>query len=166
MKLGHNSQQCMRDGIPPDQKPYVIAEAGGMVDETRVSLAIYGDDLDPEAVSGILGCAPTRCHRKGDRHRQDSPPFSMGAWILTVEGKAPHGPSELIDKLLERFPSDPAFWQPLIEQYRVSVRVGIHTAGWNRGFDITAAAVAALARTGSELGFDLYFYGDEEGSVQ
>jgi Domain of unknown function (DUF4279) len=156
----------MRDGIPPNRKPHVIADVGGMVDETRVSLAIYGDDLDPEAVSAMLACAPSRCHRKGDRLRQTSPPSSMGAWILTVEGRAPHGPTELIKELLGRFPSDPAFWRPLIEQYRVSVRVGIHTAGWNRGFDITAEAVAALARTGSKLGFDLYFYGDEEDSVQ
>jgi hypothetical protein len=156
----------MRDGIPLNPKLHVITEAGGMVDETRVSLAVYGDDLDPETVSGILGCAPSHCHRKGDRHRQTSPPFSMGAWILTVEGRAPQGPSELIGELLGRFPSDPALWRPLIEQYRVSVRVGIHTAGWNRGFDITSAVVAALARTGVGLGFDLYFYGDEEDSVQ
>jgi hypothetical protein len=47
----------------------------------------------------------------------------------------------------------------------MSVLVGIHTGGWNRGFDLNAAAVAALARTGVDLGFDLYFYGDEDDSV-
>lgn len=155
----------MRDEIPPNREPHVIAEVGGAVDETRVSLAIYGDDLDPDAVSAVFGCVPSHCHRKGDQHRQTSPPFSTGAWILTVEGKAPHGPSMLIEELLARFPSDPMFWRPLIDRYRMSVRVGIHTEGWNRGFDVTAGAVAALARTGLELGFDLYFYGDEEDSV-
>jgi Domain of unknown function (DUF4279) len=155
----------MQDEIPPKRQPHVIADVGGVVDETRVSLAIYGDDLDPDAVSAVLGCVPSHSHRKGDHRRQTSRPFSTGAWILTVEGKAPSGPSMLIEELLGRFSSDPTFWRPLSEQYRMSVRVGIHTGGWNRGFDLTAGVVAALARTGVELGFDLYFYGDKDDSV-
>ena len=143
----------------------MIAEVGGMVDETRVSLAIYGDDLDPNAVSAVFGCVPSHCHRKGDRKSQTSPPFRSGAWILTIEGKAPSGPHTMIDELLGRFPSDPAFWRPLTERYQLSVKVGIHTGGWNRGFDLTAGTVTTLARTGVGLGFDLYFYGDEEESV-
>ena len=143
----------------------MIADVGGMVDETRVSLAIYGDDLDPDAVSAVFECVPSHCHRKGDHHRPNSPAARTGAWILTLEDKAPRGPSELIDELFGRFPSDSAFWRPLTERYHVSVRVGVHTRGWNRGFDLTAMTVAALARASIGVGFDLYFYGDDEDAV-
>jgi hypothetical protein len=155
----------MPDEIPPNQEPHVLAEAGGMVDETRASLLIYGDDLDPDAVSALLGCSPSHSHRKGDNHRQTPHQFSTGAWMLTVEGKAPRGPSALIEVLLGRFPSDPMFWRSLMERYRVSVRVGIHTGGWNRKFDLSAGTIAALGRTGVALEFDLYFYGDEPNSA-
>ena len=155
----------MPDQIPPDPKPSVIAEVGGMVDETRVSLAIYGDDLDPDAVSTMLGSTPSHSHRKGERGRLNSLPARTGAWIFTLEGKAPSGPSDLIEALFQRFSSDATFWPTLIERYRVTVQVGIHTSGWNRGFDLDAGAVAAVARTGAGLGFDLYLYGDEEESV-
>jgi hypothetical protein len=35
------------------EPPKVIGTAGGPIDETRVTLAVYGDDLDPEAVSAL-----------------------------------------------------------------------------------------------------------------
>jgi hypothetical protein len=143
----------------------MVAEVGGMVDETRVSLAIYGDELDPDALSTELRCVPSRSHRKGDRRSQTSPPFRTGAWILSVEGRAPRGPSELIDELLARFPVDGMFWRTLTEKYQVSVRVGIHTGGWNRGFDFPLGAVTSLAQRGIGVGFDLYFYGDEVADI-
>ena len=150
----------MSDDIRP-RPDVVIAEVGGMVDETGVTLAVYGDDLVPEVITAALGCSPTQAHRKGDRKREGSPPFSTGAWLLRVEGKAPQGPDELIRNLLTRFPSTPEFWRPIADQYRLQVRVGIHTGGWNRGFDITAETLASLSKLGAVLGFDLYFYGDE-----
>ena len=67
--------------------------------------------------------------------------------------------------LLGRFPSDPMFWRSLMERYQVSVRVGIHTRGWNRGFGLIAGTISVLARTGIALEFDLYFYGDEPDSA-
>ncbi|HTD73780.1 MAG TPA: DUF4279 domain-containing protein [Steroidobacteraceae bacterium] len=151
----------MGDEVIPIRKPHVVAEVGGMVDESRVTLAIYGDDLDPESISKMAGCNPTHAHRKGDRKTESSPPFRTGAWLLTVEGKAPQGPNDLIRLLLDRFPSEPAFWRPLSDRYQISVRVGIHTGGWNRGFDLEPATIAAVSILGGILGFDLYFYGEE-----
>jgi hypothetical protein len=126
-----------------------------------VSLALYAENLDPEAVTVLLGCTPTHAHRKGDRKKPSSPPFKTGAWFLTMEGKAPIGPGDLIIELLQRFPHDKTFWMALRKNYEVQIRVGIHTGGWNRGFDLTAPVTELIARTGAALGFDLYFYGDD-----
>lgn len=90
-------------------QPYVLAEVAGVVDESRVTLAICGDDLDPDDVSAKLRCVPSHNHHKGERRSQTSPPFRTGAWILSVEGGAPRGPNELIDELLARFPQTTSF---------------------------------------------------------
>jgi len=66
-----------------------------------------------------------------------------------------------VSTLLGRFPETPEFWQPILGRYSVCIRVGIHTAGWNRGFGLSAGILAKIARTGTAMDFDLYFYGDE-----
>jgi len=151
----------MEDNTYRNRQPSVLVEVGGAVDESHVSLAIYGDDLDPDALSAMLGCVPSHSHRKGDCRSQTSPLSRTGAWIFTVEGRAPRGPDELIEELLARFPEDALFWRELTERYQVSVRMGIHMGGWNRGFDLPLATVTALAQRRIGVGFDLYFYGDE-----
>jgi Domain of unknown function (DUF4279) len=148
------------DDVIPIRKPEILLEVGGPVDESRVVLAIYGDELDPDEVSRRLGCAPTHSHRKGDPTRSAGIYHKSGAWLLTVEGKAPEGPDQLATRLLGPFPQDEEFWRALCRDYRVQVRVGIHTDGWNREFRFEPATVALLARTGAQINFDLYFYGE------
>ena len=85
-----------------------------------------------------------------------------GAWFLTVEGKAPISVDELTTLLLNRFPRDQEFWTALCSEYKVQIRVGIHTGGWNRGFDLNPSTTKLVALTGATLAFDLYFYDDDE----
>ena len=132
-----------------------------MVDETRVTLAVYGEHLEPDEVSEMLGRMPTHSHRKGDRKTPTAVPFPSGAWLYTLEGGAPEGPDSLIDKLLKEFPADSNFWKPLTERFHVLIRVGIHTGGWNRGFNLAPQTVGLLGQIDVGLDFDLYFYGDE-----
>lgn len=89
------------DDITPSRKPEIIGEAGGLVDGSRLTLGIHGDDLDPDEISRMLGCAPTSAHRRGDP-RRPGPPWPSGAWLLSVEAKSPTGPEELVDLLLAR----------------------------------------------------------------
>ena len=151
----------MEDEITPIRKAESLTEAGGPVDECRATLAIYGDDLNPDVVSGMLGCSPSHAHRQGDRKSPTSPAFKTGAWLLTVETKSPNGPQEAISALLARFPATSEFWQPIVAKFRVSVRVGIHTVGWNRGFGLSPEILNAVGGIGAGIGFDLYFYGEE-----
>jgi hypothetical protein len=151
----------MNNKIIPIRKDEIIVEIGGPVDECRATLAIYSDNLDPDTVSKMLGCSPSHAHRKDDRRKATSVPFKSGAWFLTVESRAPEGPEEAISKLLGRFPETPEFWQPIVDQYNVSIRVGIHTSGWNRGFGLSPNILAKVGRIGVAIDFDLYFYGDE-----
>jgi hypothetical protein len=152
----------MNDKITPLRKGEILMEVGGPVDECRATIAIYGDHLDPDAVSDLLGCLPTTAHRNGDRKTPTAVPFTSGAWLLTVEVNAPQGPDEAISELLARLPKARGAWQSITDQYSVSIRVGIHTSGWNRGFALSADVLAQLARIEVPVDFDLYLYGDEE----
>jgi hypothetical protein len=151
----------MDDGkVTPIRKGEAFVEFGGIVDETRVTLALYGVDLDPDVVSVRLGASPTSSHRRGDRKSERSPPSKQGAWLLTVGGKAPIGPSELIRQLLQNFPSVSSFWEPLVHDYTVQIRIGIHMDLWNRGFEVEPEVVRLVGNIGAPINFDLYFDGE------
>jgi hypothetical protein len=156
------------DEITPLRKREALTDVGRPVDEARVTLALYGESLDPDEVSRRLGCAPSSAFRKGETRRpsgREGRPMPHGAWFLTVEGKAPVGIDELTALLLNRFPTDRQFWNELCHDYQVQIRVAIHTGGWNRGFDLKPATTKLVALTSATVGFDLYFYADEaEGS--
>jgi len=149
----------MSEKVSPIRGSKDVAEVGGPVDEFRVTLALYGERLDPDIASQRLGCRPTASHRKGEKKGPRSPPFTGGAWFLTLEGKAPASPSDAIESLLGRFPPDVGFWKGLNDDFKVQLRIGIHTAGWNRGFHISPRASSMIALTGASIEFDLYSYG-------
>lgn len=136
---------------------------GGEVDRTRAALAIYGPDLDPEEISARLGLRPSSSHRRGDRRTGErSGNYGESAWLLVVEGNAPIGPNELVRTLLSKFPSGASFWDPLVREHRVQVRLGIFMDDWNRGFTLDPDVVQLIANTGATMEFDLYFDGEDD----
>jgi len=142
---------------------------GGPVDLTTVTLCVYGHDLDPSEVSLLLGCEPTRAHRRGDRRPTKSPSFpdgfapprKQGAWFLTEEVASPKGPEEATRHLLEHLPDDEA-WADLGNRYDVRLSYMITVTEWNRGFDLSKELVARIAGLNVSLLFDIYAEDDDE----
>lgn len=128
---------------------------GGLVDESRLTLGIHGDDLDPDEISRVLGCAPSRAHRRGDARRCGIP-WPRGAWLLSVEAESPTGPEELVHRLLDRLPADAAVWADLRRRYQVRLGFGIFTERWNRGFELSPEAIRRIDALGVGVGFDWY----------
>jgi len=139
-----------------ENEPRVLCTVGGLVDETGVCLAVYGEDLDPEQVTGLLGRPPTSSHRRGERRGPRSPLYKRSGWFLEVRGTAPQGPEELVAKLLGQLPDDEAVWQKLARLYEVQLRLAFHMAGWNRGFELSADLVAKIANLHAKIVFDIY----------
>jgi hypothetical protein len=138
------------------EPPEIIATVGGPIDETHVTLAVYGDDLDPDAITALFGCSPTRAHRRGDRKGPRSPPFRRGAWFFSLQGTAPQNPESLTRALLDKLPIGDAFWTQLHAAYEVQLRFGLFVNAWNRGFDLSAETVARVATLRVPLLFDIY----------
>jgi Domain of unknown function (DUF4279) len=134
---------------------------GGSVDETRLTLAIYGDDLDLPVITKELGIEPTDTQRKGERRKPRYRPYQQSAWFLTLNATSPHGLGELLQDLLERVPSPQApVWQKLRDAYDVQLRIGIFMNAWNRGFVIDSNLIANAAHIANRFDFDIYASGE------
>lgn len=142
-----------------------MAEVGGLIDETRVTLGLYGVDLDPDEVSKVLGCPPSRAHRRGDPRRRNVEPWPKGAWLLSTEGKAPVEPEHLLCALLDRLPTDPLVWKELRARFDVRLGLGLFQDAWNRGFSFSSELLRRIATLDIPLDFDIYADGEDVGGV-
>lgn len=131
-----------------------------IVDEASVSLCVFGEDLDPAEVTRLLGVAPTRTHRRGDRTEAQSRPSVQGAWIRQVRCEAPVTPEAALRRLLDSIPRDHDAWLQLAAEASVQVRVACHFTRWNKGFSFSPDVVRRLGELGLEVRFA--FYGDRE----
>jgi hypothetical protein len=134
---------------------------GGPIDEVRVTLALYSEDLEPDEVTRALGVQPTSAHRRGERRGPRSPPYRQGAWFLTEQSREREGAEPAIERLLKQVPNDAALWLLLGGKHDVQIRLGLHMSSWNEGFVIARELVARIAVLGATLNFDIYADGNE-----
>lgn len=154
----------MTDDESSHDEPRTVV-VGGPVDRISVTLALYGEDLVPDEVTGLLGCSPTHGHRRGEQRRSRSAnvgPWKQGAWLLTVDGEAPKTASELLADLLGRVPDDESLWSSISDRWQVSVGFGLFLDAWNRSLVIDAALIQRLARMRVALDFDIYADTDDD----
>lgn len=144
----------MSKRVPPRGARKGTIWVGGVVDKTDVCLAVYGDDLDPDQVTAMLGCEPTSFHRKGDKMKRGINVWRRGAWLLSLEGTVQ--PEALTCKLLDRLPKDVPMWARLAKKYDVQLRFGLFLERWNRGLEFTPQLVARMAKLHARIIFDVY----------
>ena len=135
----------------------VVASVGGVVDETSVTLALYGPDLDPAAITEKLGVEPSRSHVRGDRKSAGSPPYPSGAWLLTKRGKVPQDPETLVLALLDQVPNPSSeAWVALRAEVEIQLRLSLFVTEWNQGFQLGPETVRKLATIGARLEVGIY----------
>jgi hypothetical protein len=102
-------------------------------DEYVVTLRFFGDDLDPDEVTRLIGCAPTAAVRRGDQ-RPTRTGFRIertGSWRLSSEQSATDMEEQLVT-LLERLTPDLSVWQSLTTRFQADLFCGVffsHSAG-------------------------------------
>ena len=136
---------------PPTDAPEGTTWFGGSVDRWKVALRVYGEELDPDRVSALLGCEASCAALKGT-------PFpKKGRWILEIDSKD-CGENDDVDDgvrmLLARLPSDPDVWASLANIYSVDVFCGLFVTSPNRGFGITTEVSRLLSDRGLQIEFD------------
>lgn len=129
---------------------------GGPPIDSQASLAIYSDDIDPDAVTAIVGCSPTSALRKGERdpNRPKLPPAPIGQWLLEAPEQLP-----FVDKLTFLLSSTAERcdeWQALAATHRIEIRAAIFLRSWTEGFEIDAETLSAMARRRWSFGLSMY----------
>lgn len=127
------------------------------IGRARTSLRVFGDNLEPEEVSALLGRPPTRKHRKGDRIRANSTAVEpTGAWILDSGLSDKAEIEEHIESLLGSLSNDMDEWSRLTEDLSASIHCGIFLSQYNEGFELSPRIAQALADRGLVIEFDIY----------
>jgi len=132
----------------------------------RASLRVFGDGLEPEEVSALLGREPTRSHRKGDLAGSDSPGRSgsvepTGAWILDSWLPEKAEIEEHVEALLGAVSNDSDEWERLTERFSASVLCSAFLDQYNEGFELSPRIAQSLSERGLVIAFDVYS-GDPE----
>jgi hypothetical protein len=128
------------------------------LERTTATIRIFGDDLDPDNVTALLGVTPTEAYRKGEpfSQRPGSGLRPKSSWHLRGEEASPGDLDRQIADLLSQTTDDPAIWLGIKARYQADVFVGLFMGSANDMFALGAQTSAALARRGLTLVFDIY----------
>ena len=149
---------------PPALPEGELLRIGGAIDRVTVSLRFFGDDLDPEQVTDLLGCRPTLSHRKGDilpskRVRRIA---KTGSWLLIIPEGETGTLEQKLSYLLDSVSADFAVWANL-QRFQHDVFCGLFLEEWNRGGSLSPEIMRRLSERDLTLGFDIYGpVGEEE----
>jgi len=127
--------------------------------QTAATLRFFGEALDPDEVTALLGQSPTHSHRKGDlRLLRDGREWRerRGSWRRKIERRTPGDLDGQVEELLSGLTSDLTIWNALSERFQADVFCGLFMAEGNEGITVSAKTLLALGSRGLKLDFDIY----------
>ncbi|MFK7895533.1 MAG: DUF4279 domain-containing protein [Myxococcota bacterium] len=135
----------------------------GTIARVRVSLRVFGESLEPDEVSALLGREPTRCHRAGDKTGANgsSSVEPTGAWILDSWVSEKAEVEEHVESLLGALSNDSDEWENLTSRFSASLLCSVFLDQYNEGFELSPRVGQSLADRGLVIAFDIYS-GDAE----
>jgi Domain of unknown function (DUF4279) len=143
--------------------------AGGEIDECSVSLRFFGDDLDPDAITTILGICPTRSYRKGDifRGKTFDRIQTIGSWRYHHTRRcADFNLEDQLNSLFDLLPADLQIWHELTTKFQSDLFCGLWLKRWNRELDLSPTILMRIAERGLSIRLDIYFEDDEDKIVE
>ena len=137
-----------------------VLDVGGAIIDSRAALCIYSKDIDLQAISFMIGCEPTKAHRRGDGIGKRKKPAPIGLWSLD----APDGLSfeDKLKYLIKSTTSDHEIWDTLITNHDIQLRCSVFLHSWTEGFEIPADLVAEIGHRHWQFGMSIYSAEGEE----
>jgi len=140
--------------------PVSVVWFGGPIDNCKLALRIYGEELVPEEVTAALGHRPSKSWRKGDPLPSGPRVRQKSAWFLEAPEKKKGEIDEQIAWIFSRLTKDVRVWKRLGKRFKMDLNAVIYMECWNRGFAMSPDSMAEVSRRGLTLGFDVYFDGE------
>jgi hypothetical protein len=131
----------------------------GALKESAASLRFFGDDLDPDEITALLGANPTVGVRKGaawktSRGREII--ARTGSWRLSVPRREPGDLDAQIAEILAVLSDDLSVWAKLTSRYSADFFCGLFLQEGNEGLTLNAETLKALGLRGLPLDLDIY----------
>jgi hypothetical protein len=129
------------------------------ISRTTLSFRVFGDDLDPDEISRLLGVIPSKSYRKGEvRKTPNGGEFTAntGAWILSAKECSPGNLSAQIIEVLSRLTFDLSVWANLGQRYRCDLFSGLFLDSANEGEELSVEAMSMMVERRLKLGLDIY----------
>ena len=120
------------------------------IGRTKATLRIFGDDLNPEEVTALLGAEPTSSREKGP------PRGRRGSWHLRAEPCSPGDLNSQVKTLLSGLTDDLSVWRDLGARFRCDLFCGLFMEVGNEGEEFTPDVLAMIGARGLSLGLDIY----------
>lgn len=129
-------------------------------DATKAALRIWGDSLDPDEISRLLGASPTTCERKGDRLVGKNARYKgvakTGGWRLVVADCNSGNLDAQIKELFAQLSSDLSVWREIGRMHRIDVFCGVFMKTENDGLVFNPTTLRILGERGARLDIDIY----------
>jgi hypothetical protein len=130
------------------------------IDQSRLSLRIFGDSLDPDVVSNQLGKQPTFSSRKGEIARRHEGACEYiaksNSWLLNAEHRSPGDLDGQITEIFNGLTDDLSVWNSLCSQFEVDLFCGLFMKEGNEGIGLSARSMRLIGERGVSLNFDIY----------
>lgn len=130
-----------------------------MLSRSAASLRFFGDDLDPEEVTSLLGAPPTVGARKGGvwhTSRGVEKVARTGSWRLQGPRREPGDLDAQVTALLAPLTVDLGVWKALAERFKGDIFCGLFLEETNEGLSLTPETLAAIGNRGLTLDLDIY----------
>ena len=127
---------------------------------STASLRFFGDDLDPDELTKLLGCPPTKSESKGEeivgKVTGQKRIARSGGWRLSAERREPGDLDNQISEILNQLTDDINIWQNLTSRYRADIFCGMFMKEGNEGISLSSETLQRLAERGLTIDFDIY----------
>ncbi|WP_374380515.1 DUF4279 domain-containing protein [Dongia sp.] len=123
------------------------------------ALRIGGDGLVPEEISKMMGSAPSRAHREGEKFggsdglRNER---KSGQWSLEATDREPENFDRQINEILSKLTDDLAVWARVRASYEVDLFCGWFMGSSDEGIDVSPENLKALGDRGIKLSICMY----------
>ena len=127
--------------------------------QSKASLRIFGDDLNPDEISRFLGCVPTEGWTKGQVKVIKSGREVVrksGAWFLEATAAKPENLDGQVAELMAQMSGDLDIWSTVTQKYKVDLFCGWFMEESNEGVSVSAHTLRLLGERGIQLSLDIY----------
>jgi len=124
-----------------------------------MTLRFFGDDLDPDEITALLGRPPTIGAKRDGVWITEGGTEKIartGTWRLTVEDRRPGDLNGQVSEILAALNDDLSIWADLTARFQADIFCGLWMEEANEAISLSAATMKELSARNLRVWFDVY----------